>query len=624
MIFSPILHVELLTIGRRRRYFFLRVAYALGLLIALGCCFLDVMHWVDDSTLPIEVYGRLTQTFFIAFASIQLGCILLITPAMVAGTIASEHERKTIDYLLTTQLTDTEIAVGKFSARLLTIGSLLIVALPIVGMMMMLGGIGPEMVFKTFWYALLVLLGTASFSLWISASTRHSRAAITSTYLALVALLALPCLLGWFISDVLHVRSGVAYDSIVALVAWNPIILLSSTFDPIGSHFDPWATPFYAGIVYGAFSAVCLVAAVRAVRRTYVNGHSQGAGKLGRFAWSRWLPQRRRKLGNSPMLWKELVSQQNTLKLGWIGRTASIVLYLVAYVGLGVMIYETIDLESGNRSPYYYTDFDNSNRWGYQVSFDRTPLHEFSLLAGGIAGALILLLITARAAGSVAAEKEQDSWLTLLSTPLAAKEIVTAKIVGAIYSIRYWYCFLAVTWACCIVRYPPFAYVVPILISVHLLFGWFCAVVGTLFSIRCKNSLRAIGASLVVVGIVGAGLPLLVMAGIETLEPYPQRSEATVGFIIPILFGLLDNLLVHYVVSNGSPDLYEFQERLQTSALQALATYTIVTPALTWYVYASFDRLTGRILPRSGRKVSHAALPVASPVAQTAAPEASR
>src|SRR5687767_5010652 len=195
MLAGPVFRLELLTIGRRTRYFITRVVYGLGLLIALWLCYLEAFPYYQRAqgvSFNLSDYSELALLFFASFAGIQLGLILLVTPAMTAGTIAVEHERRTIDYLLTTELTDTEITLSKFLARLAAIILQLLVGLPVMLIVLLFGGIRTETIIQVFGYSLCVLVATASLSLWISASTRNSRAAITSAYLVVIALGAIP------------------------------------------------------------------------------------------------------------------------------------------------------------------------------------------------------------------------------------------------------------------------------------------------------------------------------------------------------------------------------------------------------------------------------------------------
>lgn len=583
MIFGPIFRLELLTIGRRRRYILLRLLYALGLLIALYSAKLDTAYYFDYSD-PIAAYAKFAESAFILFASVQLGCILLLTPAMVAGTIAAEHERKTIDYLLTTHLRDSEITLGKFAARLLTLGAFLLTALPIVVMMMMFGGISLKMVSETFLYAMLTLVATASLSLWISASSRYSRAAVTSAYLVVILLLALPLPAAMMPRNWIVPGSNIVDDAYMAIIAWNPVVLLVSAFEDIrGAPFGQWVTPYYAALAYGTFSLVCLAAAVRALRRTYVKSAGRTAATAAKSAIFKPLRLRKLRLGSSPMLWKELSSQQSLLQLGWIGRIASGLIYVCAYVGLGIALKSTFVDELATR-------YNNET---YVVDFVRSSVHEFSVGAGAAVGSLILLLITSRAAGSVTAEKEQDSWLTLLSTPLDGRSIVAAKIAGAMYSVRYWYLYLVVMWCCCIVREPRFAAVIPMLIFVHLLLGWVCAAIGVIFSVICKNSLRSIGSAILVVGAVGVGLPLLAIGILDFFRYDHYLCESVSAFIYPAMLAETDEFLTR----SFSPNRHWWKhDELYLTMLGASGVFQLVLGTLlSWFAFTRFDRLSNRI-----------------------------
>ena len=55
-----------------------------------------------------------------------------MTPAVAAGGIASERQRRTIEYLFATDLSNGEIVLDKLCARLLTVGKLLLATLPVL------------------------------------------------------------------------------------------------------------------------------------------------------------------------------------------------------------------------------------------------------------------------------------------------------------------------------------------------------------------------------------------------------------------------------------------------------------------------------------------------------------
>ena len=94
--------------------------------------------------------------------------MLVLTPALVAGVIADEKQRKTLHYLLASRLTSPEIVLGKLLVRMLYVGVLLGVSLPVLSLLVLLGGVDPRLVllacgatFSTGWFL-------ASLSIWVS------------------------------------------------------------------------------------------------------------------------------------------------------------------------------------------------------------------------------------------------------------------------------------------------------------------------------------------------------------------------------------------------------------------------------------------------------------------------
>ena len=145
MLPGPIFNVELLTSARRARYFVIRAMYAAVLLIALGLVYQSyesLLFWRGGD--DIHAVAELSAAFFGVFAVLQLLAVMVLGPAMVAGTIATERERRTIEYLFASSLSNAEIVLGKLAARLVHVVYLVLAGVPILALMMLLGGIAPE------------------------------------------------------------------------------------------------------------------------------------------------------------------------------------------------------------------------------------------------------------------------------------------------------------------------------------------------------------------------------------------------------------------------------------------------------------------------------------------------
>ncbi len=195
MLPGPIFNVELLTSARRTRYFFIRAVYATVLLVALGIVYQSTTYWAARATVDIRVLAQIGAAFFSVLAWVQLSAVVLLGPAMVAGTIATERERRTIEYLFASSLSNAEIVLGKLAARMVHVVYLVLAGVPILALMMLLGGIAPEGLLVLTIITLCTVLTVSTLSIAISVWSAKAREAVTRTYLLLFALLVLPIVL---------------------------------------------------------------------------------------------------------------------------------------------------------------------------------------------------------------------------------------------------------------------------------------------------------------------------------------------------------------------------------------------------------------------------------------------
>ena len=116
-----------------------------------------------------------------------------------------------------------------------------------------------------------------------------------------------------------------------------------------------------------------------------------------------------------------------------------------------------------------------------------------------------LLLLTARAAGSITSEKERDCWVSLISTPLEAGQIVKAKILGSLWSLRGLVPFLAVVWLPALLLRPSYFWGIAFTLLDLGILAAFTATLGVYCSQRSKSTLRAMAAALGIAIVVGGG-----------------------------------------------------------------------------------------------------------------------
>ena len=188
---GPILAVELVTTSRRTRYFVLRVIYAAALFFALWTTYEETLDSVASSG-DINSIAAFTAAFFGTFGVMQLLAVLLIGPALAAGTIAQERERRTMEYLYATPLSNLEIVIGKLGGRVLQILYLVLSGVPVLALAMLLGGIAPRAIVSLTAITLSTVLFVTMVSMAVSAWTAKARDAVIRAYLVFFCLWVLP------------------------------------------------------------------------------------------------------------------------------------------------------------------------------------------------------------------------------------------------------------------------------------------------------------------------------------------------------------------------------------------------------------------------------------------------
>lgn len=80
-------------------------------------------------------------TIFRYVATIEFALILFVMPALTAGSISGERERRTLDLMLTTKLTPARIVAGKLLTSISNVVVVLVSSLPILALVFVYGGV---------------------------------------------------------------------------------------------------------------------------------------------------------------------------------------------------------------------------------------------------------------------------------------------------------------------------------------------------------------------------------------------------------------------------------------------------------------------------------------------------
>ena len=507
ILFGPVFFYDLVRTSRRNRHMLLRWSYAVLLALLIGWMYFTWESDLHGRQLDRNAVAELNARLFYVFMVIQLGTVLLVTPAYTAGAIAEEKERKTLEFLLATDLESREIVLGKMLARMLSIMMVVLAGLPILSSLQILGGVGPDLVLGGFAATLITIAGLSGLSVGLSAFTRTARDAVLLSYLAIFAYGILSVVV------YLATRGGPptsvwAVGFLGDLVTWttcgNPLVSFMELMRAPGFNVSaalPVVLPRYM-IFHGLLAVLCPAWASWRLR-TMMQGKGRGNGSAltqpSRPLTDDDVPvHARRPVGRWPMVWKEL-HVESGFKFGGV---VKIIWILVLAMLIVASFWSLIDM--------YQVHHRSS--WGYfQPNYYLTEQANGWVRVVGTAVAMFMIvLVGVRAAGSIGSEKDRLTLGEILTTPITSREILVAKWIGALASVRWWWLWLGTIWGTAILMGGLSLWAIPCLVLVWFVIASGVASAGLWFSAHANSTLRAVIATLLVLLAVSIG-PWLVM-----------------------------------------------------------------------------------------------------------------
>jgi ABC-type Na+ efflux pump permease subunit len=492
MLPGPVFNVELLTTARRARYFAVRALYGLILLYILWQSYTSYFWWQARTRTEFSIHelSQFASGTFSAIAVAQLVAVLVLTPTMVAGTIADEKQRETLHYLLCSRLSSGEIVLGKLAARLIHVAVFLAIGIPVVSLIGLFGGVDPEWVVSAYGGTFSTAFLLAGLSMWISTVSRRVRDAIIAVYLIEAAGLAIPPLL-----ETLRWNAPLLYGWIRPINEWllatNPFYtLLIAALGPRGpgarSFFDIFAFMVCLHCAIGLLFIGLAVWRLRPIFRVQGGGETPTGNWIVR-ARRRWRARRRTDCGDDPMFWKERYFVRSAGLVRWLIRAISLV--GGAIMGYWIVYFSWEAIEELGRYGYGYLGPNAA----------RDELNACLRVCTTMLYVLWFLGVAAAASAGITAEKEEDTWVSLVTTPLTGPEIVGAKMLGAVWSMRALGAALVGLW----VFGTALGAIHPMGLLAVLLewmtFTWFVAALGTHVSLRARNTTRATATTVVVI-----------------------------------------------------------------------------------------------------------------------------
>jgi ABC-type transport system involved in multi-copper enzyme maturation permease subunit len=526
---GPLYVHELVKLARRGSQPRLRAAYAGLLLLGLLVLYLRVFSDVDPSALlfnssiqlPQSQRDTFTEWFTITFFLVQVVCVSLITPVYAGGAIAEEKERKSLDFLQSSMLSNREIVLGKLAARLTFVMLIVLVGLPVLLMVMLFGGLDPFTIFVGFTITLFTMLGLAGFSLLMGVYRKSLRDALYWPYGVLVvttiigfltcccpipgiqAISPISCLSVFFI---MNAQGGAFAGGIFGLSGQEYGYVLLGVFGTLyGTVFLVCTAMAIAGIRPGIYRATRdpdtgRRKAPEAAKRATVRSAERAVEPVEELTIDPYeppaapkeidldrQPARRPRVvrarrtfsvtplrDGDPFLWKEryFSGRLPVLESGvaW-GCTIAVITVFLAIIAVGLASGVLVKLAEGQ----FPGDVIN----GFLKFF----------IVGTILG--LAPTMGLRACGAVSKERQQQTLLSLLTIPEARRRILFAKWLAPIYSARYW--LIAIAGAIGVSLFTGGVHPLGVVAGGAYLVGFvpFAVSFGLWLSLRCTTTTRA-------------------------------------------------------------------------------------------------------------------------------------
>lgn len=429
LLVGPVFTRELVVSPRRGWTYTARAAYLGALAILMATCYLvltgaQVVRDVGD-------LARFGAIVFQILALVQLALALCASGLLAASAVAQEKDRRTLELLLLTHLSNCELVLGKLSASLLGVVSLLIAGVPVFLLAALLGGVAPEQIGRVFAVTLASVLACGSLGSTLALWREKTFQALAMTLLALVLWLAMGEVVA---SGALgSVWGGVPVETWAAAIspgraayaATLPQLEPDPALGVFGSPVNLFLTfaLLGAGLLNGI--AVAMVRVWNPTREAdvrpredetwqresiwgaeYDAAQAASSSETSGPAAASPRPSRTRHVWDNPVIWREIRT--------WAyGRKILVIrlVYLALFALAAVALYQTV-------------------HGGQPVTRSAAAMVLVPLFL------LSLVLVNAQAVTSLTSERDGRALDLLLVSDLTPKEIVYGKLGGVFYNTK--------------------------------------------------------------------------------------------------------------------------------------------------------------------------------------------
>jgi hypothetical protein len=595
---GPIFTRELFVAARRPAVYRKRVMVAFLLLLIMGgnLVYVAIMASGNVTSRNMESCARRT---LIMLAVGHCLLILMLVPGQVALLIAQERERRSLDCLLTTCLSSTQIILGKLLAGLIQSASWLVAGLPIMLLLPLLGGLDPLLVALMYAGMISSALTLGALAVLASLDAREVRSAVGQAVALGTA--------WWIFPPVAAILGPRVWPWlgpwIWAMNAWvlasSPTGLLTSQIglNPSASLIKQLGWMIGLQIAVAPLLLLWAILRFRSVCRR-VEERSAGPAFWRRLRQSHWRLFRRPDVSDDPMLWKEL----HTSSRGSLARCIEGCVYFVITGLFIVMVYyiaapaahEVLEYGYGSRG----------------VDVARLGFNGF-MRATSTALFIALIALSGTIAESLAGERARDTWISLIATPLEGWEVLRAKRLGVLWKMRLLFAAIVFLWTVGLLvgSLHPAGYVTA-LVALGV-WSWFSTALGSYYTVVLPDREHAASAT------IGITLLLILSAGlcfVPALKSWPILAAGSLPFLTWL--SLVSYSDVREAVTLGTMHFNHMRfpnEVRPLSLLVALAVSLSGLSVAAYFLIKTASRVFDRAIGRPTRAKTHPASSPAPP-----------
>ncbi len=514
---GPIFDKELCVSSRRRRNYLLRSSYILILMAFLSLFWAAEMRFGGGSAVyQASRMARIGKSVILFVVWFQFLTTQLVAVIMLSNSISDEIYHKTLATLATTPITGLQIVVGKLLSKLLQLGLLLAISLPLLAAIRVFGGVPWGYVISALAITVSTLVFIASLTLFFSIFTRRAYVTMIITVLTLGVVFALFPLMTVLVSENMDlVPDRTLFEAFTLL---HPYVLLTQATNMM-MFARPGRVPMYlyvagnCGIMLVAAALLTVISTV-VVRRIALR---QACGQLGKSTAAEPVitvnrkttirhESSMRRVWRAAITWKELRSPllgRNKL-LSMLIILGTVFLVLITYLLCG----------------------------GARILDDMEVQMVYCVAFAGI-GTLVTLVLPAAA---ISSEKESRALPLLLATTMGDWQITLGKFLGSLLRILPAWILLAAhvfLFVLAGITHPLILLQLPPIVASAI---FFLCCTGLYFSSRFRRTTVAVVANFVLAAVIWLLIPLLLFMALGISRASEDLAEMYVDTTLPFQF----------------------------------------------------------------------------------------